>query len=132
MKKISIYITLSLLILTMGSLTALAAAADDDDAPPSLIIDFEDEEDESPPSLSITPPDTGSTPTPPKIPSPNGSTPIPDPKLAAATLATNNNSIDISKTGPETGYLILASLILGYFANSYYKKVSAQKSTNYK
>lgn len=136
MKKISAYIALSLMMLMMGTFTVFAA----NDAPPSLTFDFEDSNDDSPPSLSTKPSTTTTTttPTPPAIPSPSsGSNDTPpkitftfDPGQAAATVATNNSSTNISKTGPETGYLIFASLILGHFANSYYKKVAAQKSSS--
>lgn len=135
MKRISAYISLSLIMLMMGTFSVFAA----EDAPPSITFDFEDSEDDAPPSLS-TPPSNNNTvtttPTPPPIPSPgSGSNDTPpkitftfDPNQAAATTTTNNNSTNISETGPETGYLIFASLILGHFANSYYKKVAAQKS----
>lgn len=137
MKKLSTYITLSLMMLIMGTLPAFAAAADD--APPSLTVDFEDSNNDGSSNTSVQPSNNNThtnTVTPPIIPSPSSNETPPtitftfDPNQAAATVTTNNNSTNISKTGPATNYLIIASLVLGYFANRRFKKTSYEKSNN--
>lgn len=132
MRKIASYISLSLIMLMMGTFTVFAAS----ETPPSITFDFEDSSDDSPPSLSTQPSNnntTTNTATPPIIPSPGSNETPPqitftfDPNQAAATITTNNSSTGISKTGPETNYLIVASLILGYLANRCFKKASHEK-----
>lgn len=134
MQKISIYIALSLIMLMMGTSSAFAfSLGAAEDAPPSITYDFEDEEDNTPPSLSM--PGSSGSPNgakPPTIPSINSTENPPkitysfDP-AATATLVTNNASTNISKTGPETNYLIIASLILGYFISRRFKKPLTDK-----
>ncbi len=132
MKKTFLYFLLAATLVIQIPMIAFA-----EEAPPSINFAFDDDEDDAPPTLgeiTIPEPEAPVIPaptvvTPPVIP-PTVTTPpvTPNPVNAAATLATNNSSTSISQTGPETGYLIVLSLILGYISTKRLKKPSKEEA----
>ncbi|MDA1060860.1 MAG: hypothetical protein O3B47_03645 [bacterium] len=130
MKNSFLYILVAVMLIAQMPIAVFA-----EEAPPSINFAFDDEGDTPPTLGEITTPEAES----PTIPAPSPVTPpvIPattttpaattNAAAAAATLATNNSSTSISQTGPETGYLIVLSLILGYISTKSFKKLLKER-----